>query len=98
LETASQAQTKSKKDERSSPTYSGSDHGSFKILFNGEQIGEEKFQIVADAANFKAFAEIHLTVEREKDKAAFTIRPLLQFKRTFEPIPTKCFRSPVPIR
>jgi hypothetical protein len=80
------AQTKSKRDEGSFPTYSGNDQGSFRILFNGEQIGEERFQIVADASNFKAFAEIHLTVEREKDKATFTIKPLLQFKKTFEPI------------
>jgi hypothetical protein len=86
FETESCAQTKSKKDESSSPTYSGNDQGSFKIFFNGEQIGEERFQIVADTSNFRAFAEIHLTVEREKDKATFTIKPVLQFKKTFEPI------------
>jgi hypothetical protein len=86
LGAASRAQSVSNKDEGSSPTYSGNERGIFRILFNGEQIGEEKFQIVADASNFRAFAEISLTVEREKDKATFTIKPLLQFKKTFEPI------------
>jgi hypothetical protein len=86
FETESCAQTKPKKVESSSPVYSGNDQGSFKILFNGEQIGEEKFQIVADASHFKAFAEIRLTVEREKDRATFTIKPTLQFTKAFEPI------------
>ena len=79
-------ETKSQKSEGAVPTYSGADQGSFKILFNGEQIGEERFQIVADATAFKAFAEIHLTVEREREKTTFTIKPVLQFKKTFEPI------------
>src|SRR5262249_44737089 len=86
LGAAARAQSVSNKDEGSSPSYSGNERGIFRILFNGEQIGEEKFQIVADASNFRAFAEISLTVEREKDKATFTIKPLLQFKKTFEPI------------
>jgi hypothetical protein len=67
-------------------TYKGNDQGRFKILFNGEQIGEEKFQILSEGTNFKALAETHLTVEREKDKATFIIKAVLQFRKTFEPI------------
>jgi hypothetical protein len=80
------AQTKSKSAEASSMTYKGNDQGRFKILFNGEQIGEEKFQILSEGTNFKALAETHLTVEREKDKATFIIKAVLQFRKTFEPI------------
>ena len=64
----------------------GSEQGKFKILFNGEQIGEEKFQIQGEGSNFKASAEIHLTVDREKEKLTFHINPALQFTNRFEPI------------
>ncbi len=92
------AQTKQKAVEPSSSTYRGNDQGRFKILFNGEQIGEETFQIMADGSNFKALAEIHLTVEREKDKATFIIKPLLQFKKTFEPISYQVIQESGPNR
>ena len=80
------SQVKSKLDG-SPPVSSGrTEQGKFKIFFNGEQIGEEKFQILDDGSNFKASAEIHLTVEREKEKITFRINPSLQFTGLFEPI------------
>jgi hypothetical protein len=66
--------------------YSGTETGRFKILFGGEEIGQEVFQIVEESSGVKATAEIHLTVERENSKLTFAIRPALQFSRFFEPI------------
>ena len=80
------AQTESRLADNPSFSYAGSEQGKFKILFNGEQIGEEKFQILGDGSNFRASAEIHLTVEREKEKVTFHLNPTLQFTRLFEPI------------
>jgi hypothetical protein len=97
-ETAAYEQSKSKKDENSPLAFSGSDQGRFKIFFNGEQIGEERFQIVAEGSNFKALAEVHLTVEREKDKATFLIKPILLFKKSFEPISYQVIQESGPNR
>jgi hypothetical protein len=66
--------------------FSGTEQGSFKILFGGEVIGQERFQIVGDGNNFKASAEIRLTVERGSAKATFHIHPVLQFTKSFEPL------------
>jgi hypothetical protein len=97
-DTASYSQSKSKKDEASQFVFSGSDQGRFRILFNGEPIGEERFQIIADGSNFKALAEVHLTVEREKDKATFVIKPILLFKKSFEPISYQVIQESGPNR
>src|SRR5262245_8974110 len=66
--------------------YSGNESGSFRILFGGEEIGQEKFEITEGADGIKATGEIRLTVEREGSKVTFLIRPLLHFSRFFEPI------------
>src|SRR5438093_6534358 len=84
--TNSLSQAKSKLADSPFLNYAGSERGKFKILFNGEQIGEEQFQILGDGSNFKASAEIHLTVEREKENVTFHLNPTLQFTRLFEPI------------
>jgi hypothetical protein len=86
LMTDSFSQANSKLADNPFLSYAGSEQGKFKILFNGEQIGEEKFQILGDGSNFKASAEIHLTVEREKEKVTFHLNPTLQFTKLFEPI------------
>ena len=80
------AQAKAKMNEPPLASYTGSEQGSFKIFFGGELIGEERFQIVAEATNYKAWAEINLTLERGKDKVTFNIKPALQFTRFFEPL------------
>jgi len=86
LTTNSFSQANAKLADNPFLNYTGSEQGKFKILFNGEQIGQEKFQILGDGSNFKASAEIHLTVEREKEKVTFYLNPTLQFTRRFEPI------------
>ncbi len=60
--------------------------GSFKILFGGEEIGEEKFQIVRDGPHFRATAEVQLTQERNEEKITFSFTPLLTFTTLLEPI------------
>lgn len=74
-------------------TFSGPEQGTFKILFGGEVIGQERFQIAGDGNNFKASAEIKLTVERGSTTATFHIRPVLQFTKTFEPLSYQIFQE-----
>ena len=59
--------------------------GTFRILFGGEPIGQEKFQITESSSGFKATAEVRLTIEREKEKAVFVLKPVLNLNRSFEP-------------
>lgn len=66
--------------------YSGNVSGSFRILFSGEEIGLEKFEIVEGGQRIKASAEIRLTVERGTDKVTFVVQAVLEFNRFFEPI------------
>ena len=80
------SQTKSKTETPPSSFHFGKESGSFRILFGGEEIGEEKFQIVEEASAFKATAEIRIAVDREKEKVVFLIHPVLQFTRSFEPL------------
>jgi hypothetical protein len=72
---------------RSSPVvaYSGTETGIFTIIFGGEQIGQEKFSITQDSTGYRATAEIRLTLEREKEKAIFVLKPVLTFNKFFEP-------------
>ena len=65
--------------------YSGSESGAFRIYFNGAEIGQEKFQIAESGSSVRASAETRLTVERDKEKVSFLIRPVLEFNRFFEP-------------
>jgi hypothetical protein len=65
--------------------YSGSESGTFRIFFSGEEIGLEKFQIVEEPRGVKATAEIRLTVERDQGKVTFLVTPAFQFSRFFEP-------------
>jgi hypothetical protein len=86
-EAATPAQTQKKDKAELAPLlYSGNETGSFKILFSGEEIGQEKFQIVEEASGVRATAEVRLAVERDNTKVAFDIRPNFQFSRLFEPI------------
>ncbi len=66
--------------------YSGNEAGSFKILFSGQEIGREKFQIVEEGQRVKASAQIRLTVERDTEKVIFVVQSTLQFNRFFEPV------------
>lgn len=66
-------------------TYSGSEMGTFTIFFGGEQIGQEKFSITQDSSGYRATADIRLTLEREKEKAVFVLKPVLTFNKFFEP-------------
>jgi hypothetical protein len=66
--------------------YSGTESGSFKIFFGGQEIGKEKFQIIEEGQRVKASAEIRLTVERNNENVTFVVQPLLQFNRFFEPV------------
>ena len=75
------------------PAFSGTEQGSFKILFGGEVIGQERYQITGDGSNFKASAEIRLSIERGSTKATFHIRPVLQFTRSFEPLSYQIFQE-----
>lgn len=78
--------TQSKKSGAAAPLlYSGNENGTFKIFFSGEEIGQEKFQIAESGSSVKASAEIRLTVERDKEKVSFLIRPVLEFNKFFEP-------------
>jgi hypothetical protein len=69
----------------SSAANSGNESGSFRILFGGEPIGQEKFQITESPYGFKATAEVQLTIEREKGKAVFVLKPVLTLNKSFEP-------------
>ena len=62
------------------------EQGNFKILYGEEVIGQEKYQIVREGDSFKASAEIHLTVDRGSEKVTFSIRPLLQLSKNYEPL------------
>lgn len=64
---------------------SGNESGSFRIVFGGEQIGEEKFQITEGPSGFKATAEVRLTIDREKEKVVFLLKPVLTLSKSFEP-------------
>jgi hypothetical protein len=66
--------------------YSGNESGTFRIYFGGAEIGQEKFQITESGGSVKASAETRLTIEREKEKVSFLIRPVLEFNRFFEPV------------
>ena len=61
--------------------YSGNESGTFRIYFGGAEIGQEKFQITESGASVRASAETRLTIEREKEKVSFLIRPVLEFNR-----------------
>jgi len=74
-----------KPNANSGATYSGIESGSFRILFGGEPIGQEKFQITETSAGFKATAEVRLLIEREKEKAVFVLKPVLTFNKFYEP-------------
>ncbi len=80
------SQTKSKTETPSPPIHFGKESGSFRIFFGGEEIGEEKFQIIEEASALKAIAEIRIAVDREKEKVVFLIHAALQFTRSFEPL------------
>jgi hypothetical protein len=66
--------------------YSGNESGTFRIYFSGAEIGQEKFQITESGSSVKASAETRLTIERDKEKVSFLIRPVLEFSRFFEPV------------
>jgi len=66
--------------------YSGNESGTFRIYFSGAEIGQEKFQIIESGPSVKASAETRLTIERDKEKVSFLIRPVLEFNRFFEPV------------
>jgi hypothetical protein len=87
------AQANAKSNEIPLPNSTGSEQGNFKIFFGGELIGEERFQIGAEATNYKAWAEIHLTLDRGNDKVTFNIKPSLQFTKFFEPLTYKVLQE-----
>lgn len=66
--------------------YSGNESGTFRIYFSGAEIGQEKFQITESGGSVKATAETRLTIERDKERVSFLIRPALEFNRFFEPV------------
>jgi hypothetical protein len=66
--------------------YSGNEGGTFRIYFSGAEIGQEKFQITESGSSVRASAETRLTIERDKEKVSFLIRPVLEFSRFFEPV------------
>jgi hypothetical protein len=66
--------------------YSGNESGTFRIYFSGAEIGQEKFQITESGSSVRASAETRLTIERDKEKVSFLIRPVLEFSRFFEPV------------
>ena len=74
-----------KTNSSSGITYSGNESGVFRILFGGEQIGQEKFLITEASSGYKATAEVRLTIEREKQKAVFVLKPVLTLNKFFEP-------------
>jgi len=81
------ATAQNKKSGSAAPLlYSGNESGTFRIYFSGAEIGQEKFQIVESGSSVKASAETRLTIEREKEKVSFLIRPVLEFSRFFEPV------------
>jgi hypothetical protein len=81
------APAQNKKSGSAAPLlYSGNESGTFRIYFSGAEIGQEKFQITESGGSVKASAETHLTIERDKAKVSFLIRPVLEFNRFFEPV------------
>ena len=81
------APAQNKKSGSAAPLlYSGNESGTFRIYFSGTEIGQEKFQITESGGSVKASAETRLTIEREKEKVSFLLRPLLEFNRFFEPV------------
>ena len=81
------APAQNKKSGSAAPLlYSGNESGTFRIYFSGTEIGQEKFQITESGGSVKASAETRLTIEREKEKVSFLLRPVLEFNRFFEPV------------
>ncbi|MFN8008957.1 MAG: hypothetical protein U0V70_18405 [Terriglobia bacterium] len=82
---ASAAGQKSKSN--AGPASSGDESGSFRILFGGEPIGQEKFQISETSSGIQATAEVRLSIERErgKERVVFLLRPILSCTKNFEP-------------
>ena len=81
------AAVQDKKSSSAAPLlYSGNESGTFRIYFSGAEIGQEKFQITESGGSDKATAETRLTIERDKEKVSFLIRPALEFNRFFEPV------------
>jgi hypothetical protein len=78
-----QAQSKLK-DTDTAPVFTGSDRGVFRISSNGQVVGKESFQIVAEGNNFKASGETQLSIERLKEKVTFNIKASVQFTKNFE--------------
>ncbi len=68
------------------PSFTGSDRGTFKIFSDGQLVGKETFQISGDSMNFKASGETLLVLERMKEKVTFNIKANYQFARNFEPL------------
>jgi hypothetical protein len=68
------------------PSFTGSDRGTFKIFSDGQLVGKETFQISGDSMNFKAAGETLLVLERMKEKVTFNIKASYQFSRSFEPL------------
>ncbi len=68
------------------PSFTGSDRGTFKIFSDGQLVGRETFQISGDSMNFKASGETLLVLERMKEKVTFNIKASYQFARNFEPL------------
>ncbi|MEW5978521.1 MAG: hypothetical protein AB1898_22220 [Acidobacteriota bacterium] len=62
------------------------EEGTFKILFAGEEVGEERFRIQSEGQRLKADAEISLTMERENGRVTFRLLPVLEFTPVFEPL------------
>lgn len=80
----SYSQTNKSNTNLAAPNF-GNENGAFRIVFGGEQIGEEKFQIAESPSSIKATAEVRLTIDREKEKVVFILKPVLTLSKSFEP-------------
>jgi hypothetical protein len=68
------------------PVFTATDRGIFKVFIDGQLVGKETFLIQPDGLNFKAVGETLLVIERLKEKVSFNIKSTLQFSRNFEPL------------
>ncbi len=79
-------------DEPPAIIYSGSEKGQFRILFAGEEIGYEDFEISGSSKHFKASSSTELTISREEPEE----QPEYLDEEDLEEPPPRTPRQPVP--
>lgn len=91
LHSQGESQDPQDSDEPPPITYSGNERGRFKILFTGEEIGYEDFEISGSSKRFKASSSTELTISREEPEEP----PEYLDEEALEEPPPKTPRQPI---